>query len=77
MYTITIEKIKADGKTVASTKTLYKDFSYSKEYDAFTAETNEALLEKVTELASKGDGVVIKDLDDPWEIFEDFVTDLE
>ena len=77
VYTITIEKIKADGKTVASTKTLYKDFSYSKEYDAFTAETNEALLEKVTELASKGDGVVIKDLDDPWEIFEDFVTDLE
>ena len=76
IYTITVEKVNADGKTIAST-VIYKNFSYSEEYDAFTAETNEELKDKMTELAQKGNGVMIADLDDPWEIFEDFVTDLE
>ena len=31
----------------------------------------------MAELAKKANGVVIEHLDDPWEIFKDFVTDFE
>lgn len=76
VYTITVQKISATNSVLATT-TIYKDFGYSEEYDAFTGETNEELKDKMTEMAKRGNGVLIDDLDDPWEIFEDFTTELE
>lgn len=56
---------------------IYKDFSYSKEYDLNVEETDidpsEALL---AEIASRGNGVLVSDLQSPDEILDGFVTEI-
>ena len=64
---ILIQKMNASDQEVSST-TLYKTFSYSKEYDGFAdTEAAEALL---ATLAERGNGFV---LTDPLEVFENTI----
>lgn len=74
VYKITLEKRSADGNIIA-TEEFYKAFSYSLEYDVFGTDEEE-LIKKVAVLAERGKGQVIKDLEDPEEIFGTFVTEL-
>ncbi len=71
VYKIVIEKYEAGG-TLSSSVTVYKAFSYSREYDSF-AEESEATL---ADLADLGGGRAIPE-DDPWSLFESFVPVLE
>lgn len=74
IYKIVVNKCDADGNVV-STTALYKRLSYSKEYDTFLEESSAELEAGLEQLAGKGGGSKIENLDDPIEIFDDFVTD--
>ena len=75
VYKITIEKKDVDGNVIETVEK-YKTFAYSKEYDAFgVAEQSETDAFLAT-LATRGNGSVIQDLEDPTEVFKDFVTEL-
>lgn len=74
VYKVIIEKRSANGELLA-VKEFYKSFSYSKEYDFTYCSDQNALADKFKTWAQKGNGEVIKDLDDPEEIFNSFVTD--
>ena len=66
--------IQVDSKDVIVE--LYKSFSYSEEYDSFT-EANDASVKKNLEsLAERTKGVMIADLEDPWEVVDGFVTSI-
>lgn len=65
-HKILVEKLNADG-SVASAHTLYKCFSYSREYDAFM--DPQACVELMAGLAEGGEGVVI-DKNNPYAVFE-------
>ncbi|MBR7186796.1 MAG: VWA domain-containing protein [Clostridia bacterium] len=74
-YLIRLIKCDASGKEIARLET-YKSFAYSQEYvddPEDTEFTPEMLLE---ELANRGNGVMVEDLKNPWEIFESFITAL-
>ena len=73
-YTIEIVKVKTDGTEVAVT--MYKTFSYSEEYDLQELETADTLKDKLLGWADIGNGSMIEDLEDPEEVFEDFITAL-
>ncbi len=74
IYKIVVNKCDAAGNVV-STTTLYKRLSYSKEYDTFLEESSAELEAQLEQLAGKGGGSKIENLDDPIEIFADFETD--
>ena len=61
-----VEKVNADG-TVASARTIYKSFSYTKEYDEFV--DAQTCADFMTKLAASGEGVVIEN-DNPWAVRE-------
>ena len=65
-HQILIEKLNADG-TVASQRTMYKCFSYSKEYDEFI--DNQTCKELMANLAKNGAGMVIEN-NNPYAVFE-------
>lgn len=67
------------GEQVVDTLTIYKTLSYSEEYNAFIeVEDEDALPEnQLANLAKRGEGDLIKDLQDPWEIFSGFITALD
>jgi len=74
LYRITINKVDKDGKILV-THSIYKSFSYSKEYNAFEDSDNPINYSAVLdEWAKRGSGVRIQDLDDPTEVFEGFVV---
>jgi hypothetical protein len=75
VYKIVLEKRSADGNVLASYET-YKTFAYSEEYDTYLEETEIRPLDFLKALSEKTDGKVIEDLENPEEIFEDFVTAL-
>ena len=77
-YRIVISKHDKQGNTLATFET-YKSFSYSKEYDVYlpTDEAALAYTEKLTELAKNGNGAMIEDLDNPWEIHEGFIINID
>ncbi len=68
LYQIDVVKKDASG-TILDTRTLYKTFSYSKEYDEFPDETitGEGFL---TELADEGRGAAVDDVMDVFASFE-------
>ncbi len=74
IYEIKLVKHNKDGEETAFF-TAYKTFSYSKEYDV-TEEDAETSLKLVNNIAERGNGSVIKDLEDPVEVFANFVTRL-
>lgn len=65
-HEILVEKLNENG-TVASERTIYKCFSYSREYDEFV--DPQACVELMTALAKGGEGVVI-DNNNPYAVFE-------
>lgn len=76
VYKLTLKKLNADGEEIGYFET-FKDFSYSKEYDVFindNADDNAAFLNN---LATRGNGKLIADVENPYEIFEDFVKSIE
>ena len=75
VYKLTLEKRDADGN-VLETVEKYKTFSYSKEYDNFTETAQEDIDNFLATVAKRGNGSVINDLEDPIEVFKDFVTEL-
>ena len=84
-YKIVVSKADADGNILVdeagkplSSVEIYKSFAYSEEYDT-SVPTEEELLQlntSIENLAKRGEGVVIEDLDDPWEVFYGFETSL-
>ena len=75
-YKITLTKYDKNGNELA-TLDVYKSFSYSEEYDSQVDGTEEELKQSLSDLATRGGGTPIADIYDPWEIYEDFVTELE
>lgn len=73
VYKIVINKRDAGGNIIG-TREVYRVFSYSKEYDSFNVPADEELAAHLKEIASRGNGSLIEDLDSPMEIFKDFVT---
>lgn len=71
-YKIVLEKCDAAGNVVDGCVT-YKSFSYSKEFDvSLTASKN--YKESLMLLAVRGNGACVADIEDPWEIYSNFVT---
>jgi Rieske Fe-S protein len=75
VYLITLNKLNAAGEVLATYQT-YKQFSYSEEYNIALEQTETDLVASMYSLAEKGNGNVIVDLDNPLEIFENFVTSI-
>ena len=76
VYCIEINKYDANGAWKASL-TEYKIFSYSEEYDVMVETDEETLKDQLAKIAEKGNGSLIKELNNPKEIFKGFVTDIE
>lgn len=76
VYQIVLTKYDADGN-VLSVFECYKNFSYSKEYDTFAEESESELEAKLAYWAERGNGVKIAELENPSEIFENFVTAID
>ncbi|MBP5307694.1 MAG: hypothetical protein J6Z34_00990, partial [Clostridia bacterium] len=74
VYKIVVTKISADGEEETVEK--YTSFSYSEEYNAFSEKTDEDLIETMKVIVSRGNGSLIEDNEDPYEVFKDFVTEL-
>ena len=80
-YRIVLKKYDASGNVIkVDTEEVkveaYKAFAYSEEYDTVNIGTDEERQEALKKLAERGDGVLIEDLENPWEIFDDFVTEI-
>lgn len=78
VYKIVVTKYNAAGEELGKAET-YKALAYSKEYDSFAKGPTEELSAEdfVEDVAERGNGKVIADLENPYEIFEGFVTDLD
>ncbi len=73
VYELEFIKQDAEGNTVA-TVTEYLAISYSEEYDTSIDYTDDELKANLKNLALHGSGSAIADLEDPVEIFADFIT---
>lgn len=73
IYRIDVTKHDATG-AVISKISLYKEFSYSAEYNVFPDETEITAEEKMAKLAEDGDGIVAKDALD---VFESLIKTLK
>jgi len=74
VYVITLEKYE-NGQPIPDTKlTFYKSFAYSEEYDTCNVPTEAELQELATSIAARGNGAVIENLENPWEVFHGFIT---
>lgn len=78
VYKIVITRYNAQGEEIDSLE-VYKAFAYSEEYDSFAKGPTEEMSAEdfAADVAERGNGVVIADLENPFEIFEGFVTDLD
>ena len=75
IYKIVLTKYDKDGKELSSYVS-YKDFSYSEEYDTTIVISNLEAKKNLSALAEGGNGVLIEDLEDPYEVFQGFLTEL-
>ena len=73
IYRVDVEKRNAMG-VVVSKVSVYKEFSYSEEYDAFPDETAMTAEERMAKIAEDGDGIVVIDAMD---VFESLVKTLK
>lgn len=69
VHDVIVRKLDADGNVLSST-TVYRVFSYSKEYEVLTDEDGAAFM---AELAQKGKGTAVGET---WEVFEGFEKSL-
>ena len=76
LYEIILNKYDADGNVKASVR-VYKTFSYSEEYDNYISSVEFNPKDNLEAWTERSKGSIIEDLEDPFEIFEGFVTDIE
>ena len=76
VYKITLNKTD-EGGNVLSYVELYKQFSYSKEYDPTAFADGAALKSDLDAIAERGAGAHIEDLEEYYKIFDGFVTALD
>lgn len=74
VYKIVLTKCDKDGNIIGDPLEMYKTFSYSEEYDTALEATVTDLSSSIENLANRGNGVYIEELDNPYQIYEDFVT---
>ena len=77
VYKIVLTKYDAEGKELDLPLVVYKAFAYSEEYLTFTEEVEITPEENLQMLAERGNGALVEDLENPVEIFGDFITALE
>lgn len=79
VYEIIVRKVDRDGNlvTVDSEVTVYKSFAYSKEYDYYNEESELETTEFLDELAKRGNGTRIDDIEQLSAIFENFITAID
>ena len=80
-YKIVLTKCDAQGNVIKTDEQevkveIYKTFAYSEEYNSFTETIETEVKQTVQKWAERGNGVVIEDIEDPWEVFNGFVTAL-
>ena len=75
IYEIRLEKIDAEGNVLASA-TLYKEFSYSKEYDVEYELTEAEVRSVLKAISEKGNGMALDESDDVSSLFENYITTL-
>ena len=73
LHRIVIEKIDLNGETVKNSipLTIYKTFSYSKEYDVFV--DNAAVEEFLSDMAASGNGEVLDAVDEQGYVVSDYI----
>lgn len=76
IYKITLRKIDANGNIIRTTE-IYKTFAYSKEYDTFANDNGIDYEAKLKDIAERGNGGLIANLEDPVEIFSGFITAID
>lgn len=76
IYKITLRKIDANGNPSRTTE-IYKTFAYSKEYDTFANNNGIDYEAKLKDIAERGNGGLIANLEDPVEIFSGFITAID
>lgn len=72
VYTIVVAKYDKDGNIVGEETTIYKSFAYSDEYDQTLIDETYDMASFIENIADRGRGEVIKDNEDPKEVFESF-----
>ncbi len=77
-YKIVILRYDANGNETGSFE-MYKSFAYSEEYNTFMTGPEEGITAEdfAKDIAERGSGAMIADLENPYEIFEGFVTELD
>jgi len=76
VYKVVLTKYDANGNEIAHFST-FKSFSYSKEYDLTAEADEESVKSKLTRLSDMTNGSYIQDVNDPVEIYRDFVVALD
>ena len=77
VYKIVLTKCNKDGEALGLPLIVYKAFSYSEEYSTYTEEVELTPEEKLQMLTERSNGALVEDLENPVEIFGDFITALE
>ena len=84
-YKIVMQIVDADGNPIvnqygevvkSSITTFYKSFAYSDEYVPADEESTATAMQVIETIASRGQGSVINNLEDPVEVYQGFVTEL-
>lgn len=75
LYQIEVNKVDSQGNIIA-TEVVYKELSYSKEYDSNLLGEDFNMEDYLKNLADRGKGELIEDNEDPQEIFKSFVSDI-
>ena len=75
VYKFVLKKLDKEGNAL-ETLEFYKALSYSEEYDVYTEQTDIYPETMLKNLATRGNGAAIEDLENPKEIFEGFITSL-
>ena len=78
VYKIVITRHDAQGEEIGKVE-VYKSLAYSEEYNSFATGPAEGMSVEdfAADVAERGNGKVIANLENPFEIFEGFVTDLD
>ena len=76
VYELKVKKVDIDGNVIAE-YTTHTDLHFSDEYLTDLEATDLERAENLALVAKQGNGALIKDLEDPIEIFDGFVTSIE
>ncbi|MBO7378097.1 MAG: VWA domain-containing protein [Clostridia bacterium] len=76
VYKIILSKINDEGVASSATE-IYKQFSYSKEYDVTAFSDAESIAAALDTVAERGSGAHITDLEEYFRVFDGFVTVLD